>query len=95
MSTITRVGPIGTFLIVPLTTIWTPPCGPFVTFVNLNLPEATTCVPPQYESVWYSYGYYSPAICPSGYSSGCTPNNLVNYGGTLKAGETAAICVPK
>lgn len=50
----------------------------------------------------YKYGFYSPGICPMGYTEGCafpktlaiTANGTPYFGGTLMAGETARICCP-
>lgn len=86
MTTIVTENPYNTYMVVELTSIWTPPCSPIIPFEYY---DTTSCAPPQYESVWYDGGYYSPAICPSGYTSGCEPTK------TMKAGQTGAICVPR
>ncbi|KAK6537413.1 hypothetical protein TWF694_011600 [Orbilia ellipsospora] len=79
---------------VPLTTIWTPPagCDRIVTFQDNGATDG--CAPPAYEMVWYNKGYYSPGICPSGYTVGCTAQGQTMNYEPIKAGETAALCVP-
>ena len=85
----------GPRLIVPLTSIWSQESGcPFPvadTFSTLS------CVPPYHMEVWYNNGFYSPGICFNGYTVGFTTTSQV--GATLnsesiRAGETAALCVP-
>ncbi|KAL6401765.1 hypothetical protein AUP68_14219 [Ilyonectria robusta] len=90
----TSGGPFGEFDIVPLTTVWSPPdgCPSIVTFGGFAT-ITLSCYPPDYESLWYNYGFYSPGICPSGYTSGCTPTDT-DYGGPIRPTETAAVCVP-
>ena len=80
---------------VPLTTIWTPPegCDKIVTFQANGARDG--CAPRYYEEVWYNQGYYSPGICPSGYTVGCMATGLTMNFEPIKAGETAAICVPR
>ncbi|KAF5026414.1 hypothetical protein F66182_1479 [Fusarium sp. NRRL 66182] len=92
-STIRTSGEGGEFDIAPLTTIWTvgEGCASVVTFANLASIDAS-CYPPDYERVWYDGGYYSPGICPSGYTSGCRPSS--GDGEPVKTTETAVICVP-
>lgn len=73
-----------------LTTIWTPPCG-IVTGTYTKASE--TCMPPGWNIYWASNaGYYSPAICPSGFIPGCT--RTLRQGPVVVAGETAVNCVP-
>lgn len=86
MTTVVTDGPYSTYMVVELTTIWTPPCESIIPFEYF---DTTSCAPPEYESVWYDGGYYSPAICPSGYTAGCAPTK------TLRSGQTGAICVPR
>ncbi|KAF2458213.1 hypothetical protein BDY21DRAFT_215435 [Lineolata rhizophorae] len=58
------------------------------------------CMPPNYSSVYWfgpEAGYYSPGICPSGYTSACTrppDSSGIEYGPPVIAGETAHICCP-
>ena len=85
MTTVVTDGPYNTYMVVELSTIYTPPCSYPIGFEAYDEPD---CAPPQYVSVWYDGGYYSPAICPSGYSIGCEPTK------TMKAGQTGGICVP-
>ena len=87
MTTVVTEGEYNTYMVVELTSIWTPPCMATLTFMDF---DQTDCAPPQYESVWYHGGYYSPAICPSGYTAGCEVTRQ-----TMKAGQTGAICVPR
>ncbi|KAF4977062.1 hypothetical protein FDECE_18396, partial [Fusarium decemcellulare] len=88
-STIHTSGSIGKYDIAPLTTVWTAAEGcPSIVQFGGDFDTSTSCYPPDYESVWYSYGFYSPGICPEGYTSGCTPTD------SIRASETAAICVP-
>ena len=77
MTTIVTEGPYNTYMVVELTSIWTPPCSPIIPFEYY---DTTSCAPPQYKSVWYDGGYYSPAICPSGYTSGCEPTKTMRAG---------------
>lgn len=60
-------------------------------------------MPPNFNKYYgYKYGFYSPGICPMGYTEGCafpktlarTINGTPFFGGTLMAGETARICCP-
>lgn len=61
-------------------------------------------MPPKFHSLYdYSFGFYSPGICPTGYSKGCDfPNDrarrddggLVYYGGNVLDGETVRVCCP-
>ncbi|KAF2837024.1 hypothetical protein M501DRAFT_214742 [Patellaria atrata CBS 101060] len=58
------------------------------------------CMPPGWSRYWASdYGYYSPAICPSGYESACARPTTTNsgwgpMGPELLPDETAQICCP-
>lgn len=87
--------------IVPLTTIWTPPagCPSIVSFQSISEVYGTSrpidqhCAPPDYENVWWRHGYYSPGVCFSGYTIGCTGSGILNSV-SIKATETAALCVP-
>ncbi|KAI8680683.1 hypothetical protein NCS56_00474100 [Fusarium sp. Ph1] len=83
-------------LIEPLTTVWTIPDG-CPSPVPLAYDQQTTfdssCYPPDYWTIWESFGFYSPGICPHGYTPGCTVTDSA-YGGTVRPTETAAVCVP-
>ncbi|KAB5549662.1 hypothetical protein GE09DRAFT_1127264 [Coniochaeta sp. 2T2.1] len=85
-----------TGLVVPLTTVFTQPsrCPLPIRFQYIH--QATDCAPPEFSSVWYEWGYYSPAICPSGYTIGCTlsPPDRAWYG-TSTEGDAAYWCVPR
>ncbi|EEU37187.1 uncharacterized protein NECHADRAFT_78398 [Fusarium vanettenii 77-13-4] len=83
-------------LIEPLTTIWTIPggCPSPVPLVDDNHTTLdSSCYPPDDWTIWESLGFYSPGICPRGYTSGCKVTDSA-YGGTVRPTETAAICVP-
>lgn len=73
------------------------PCG--VNFLsnefhkNKNLRDR--CGPPNFEAYWWSgVGYYSPAVCPRGYTAGCFRWNS-EQGPPVEATETAIQCVPR
>lgn len=61
-------------------------------------------MPPKFHQLYaYSFGFYSPGICPTGYSKGCDfPNDrartddggMVYFGGDVLAGETVRVCCP-
>lgn len=62
-------------------------------------------MPPRFKQVNdYSWGYYSPGICPTDYSEGCSfPTSIattgpdsgwVSYGGVVLDSETVRICCP-
>jgi hypothetical protein len=101
MSTIkvTRTGTVFPTIadVAPLTTIWTPPASypPIVSFQEVvQLSVTSYCVPPDYVYVWWEQGYYSPGVCLSGYTIGCTGSGTLN-GLPIRAEETAAVCVPR
>ncbi|KAI5468114.1 hypothetical protein BGZ63DRAFT_399638 [Mariannaea sp. PMI_226] len=83
-----------------LTTIFTPPdfCTPYVDasswLVSLEESGLSSCFPghPSVAGLIHSV-YYSPAICPFGYTVDCLRFNS-NQGPPLQSGETAAICCP-
>lgn len=84
-------------LIEPLTTIWTIPggCPSPVPLVDDNHTTLdSSCYPPDDWTIWESLGFYSPGICPRGYTSGCKVTDSA-YGGIVRPTETAAICVPR
>lgn len=62
----TRKAPAGA-----LTTVWMPP--PVCSTINFAHSNQFECYPPGYSnSYWFNIpGYYSPAICPSGFTSVC------------------------
>lgn len=62
-------------------------------------------MPPRFKQLYdYSWGYYSPGICPTQYVEGCSfptalattgqNRNWVSYGGEVEPGETPRICCP-
>lgn len=71
----------------PLTDIYTPVCSSIFGFDDFDSEE---CVPPDFDVIWESEGYYSPGICWSGYTAGCS----LTYR-DLKPGQTAFNCVPR
>ncbi|KAI1260380.1 hypothetical protein F5Y18DRAFT_420160 [Xylariaceae sp. FL1019] len=96
-----------------LTTIFTPPCPTSWLLIETKAPSQfpsvcvkqfptgpASCDPPSWEDYITSRGfeYYSPAICPSGFSVG--PSCIVTSANTaqgfpaIQDGETAAYCVP-
>ncbi|KAK8139439.1 hypothetical protein PG984_002819 [Apiospora sp. TS-2023a] len=90
----------------PLTTVFTTPdfCAPSM-WHDPATPalSSSICMPPDFYKLYgYRYGFYSPGICPLGYTEGCafpTPlavesNGTPFLGGTLLPGETARICCP-
>lgn len=66
--------------------------------------SSLVCMPPKFHSLYdYSFGFYSPGICPTGYSKGCDfPNDrartddggMVYFGGNVLDGETVRVCCP-
>jgi hypothetical protein len=84
----------GNFPAAALTTIFTPPTG-CPTAVT-SLPSQLSCMPSHYDDYFYgSLGYYSPAICPTGYTIGCSREPTGNAGPSVAATETAMICCPR
>lgn len=94
-------------LIVPLTTVFTRPasCSPAPEII----PQASTdgpdspCYPPQWHSVDWKEGFYSPGLCPEGFSIGCSAwgsewKTQAEEGWydvhAVRTDETAYICVP-
>ncbi|KAJ3546494.1 hypothetical protein NM208_g1966 [Fusarium decemcellulare] len=96
-STIHTSGSIGNYDIAPLTTVWVAAEGcPSIVQFGGDFDTSTSCYPPDYESVWYSYGFYSPGICPEGYTSGCTPTDSLRAIHTLARAFffTPSPCLP-
>ncbi|KAK1994534.1 hypothetical protein LX36DRAFT_530990, partial [Colletotrichum falcatum] len=91
----------------PLTTVFTTPdfCNSKY-WTNTATPplSSVVCMPTSWHQVYdYSWGFYSPAICPSGYTEGCAfPTSLastradgaIGLGGPVIAGETPRLCCP-
>lgn len=83
--------------IVPMTEIWTAPPG-CSTIVPWNEGEGDlyhdACGPPAFTEVWFHDGYYSPGVCPAGYTVGCSETSgIVNFQ-LIQSGQTAGLCVP-
>ncbi|XWX01573.1 hypothetical protein V2A60_009601 [Cordyceps javanica] len=73
------------------------PCG--VNFLSSefhkNQQLRDRCGPPNFDEYWWStVGYYSPAICPRGYTAGCFRWNS-DQGPPVEPTETAVQCVPR
>ncbi|XXH02129.1 hypothetical protein Hte_008497 [Hypoxylon texense] len=90
-----------------LTTIFTPPCAITWLLTTTKVPSQypafpttgpISCDPPQWvrNIAEKGFGYYSPAICPSGFTAGCTiSDERISEGfPPITAGETAMYCVP-
>lgn len=65
--------------------------------------SSSVCMPPRFHQLWdYSWGFYSPGICPTGYSKGCafptslasTSLGMIYFGGPVVDGETVQVCCP-
>lgn len=82
-----------------VTTIFTPPhfCGGYVDDSSwLTGPSSLSSCLPGFTlgAGWYDEAYFSPAICPSGYTVDCTRWDD-DQGPSLIPGETAVICCPR
>ncbi|KAF6832419.1 hypothetical protein CMUS01_06945 [Colletotrichum musicola] len=90
----------------PLTTVFTTPdfCKELYWTDKATPPlSSIVCMPTSWKQVYdYQWGYYSPGICPMGYTEGCAfPTSLasskdgnVRLGGPVIEGETARLCCP-
>ncbi|KAK1709536.1 uncharacterized protein CLUP02_04883 [Colletotrichum lupini] len=90
----------------PLTTVFATPdfCNSLYWTNTITPPlSSVVCMPTSWHQVNdYSWGYYSPGICPSGYTEGCAfPTSLatskdgaVGMGGPVTVGETPRLCCP-
>ncbi|KAI0173007.1 hypothetical protein GGR52DRAFT_572812 [Hypoxylon sp. FL1284] len=87
----------GTPPVAALTTIWTAPedCFPIskdpAEDIDLFWSSQPACGPPGYTS-YYDTFYYSPAICPSGFTVGCS-RYAASQGPDVEPTETAVLCV--
>ncbi|KAI1407918.1 hypothetical protein F5Y13DRAFT_205596 [Hypoxylon sp. FL1857] len=90
-----------------LTTVFTPPCPVTWLLTTTKVPSQyppfpttgpSSCDPPSWaENISQKgFAYYSPAICPIGFSVGCTASDKRADDGfpAITAGETAMYCVP-
>ena len=86
-----------------LTTVWTPPCGLDRWFTEPNKDKILvpqSCRPPNWGAYFTNVdgrgagGYYSPAICPSGFTLGCSRFSS-DQGPEPLPGETAYNCVQR
>jgi len=85
-------------LVVPLTTIFTPPAGCVTPIQFSHQLTSTSCAPPFLSPVWYNAGFYSPGVCPSGYTIGCpaaTFTESIFSERSHTPGESAYNCVPR
>ncbi|KAB5578684.1 hypothetical protein GE09DRAFT_558335 [Coniochaeta sp. 2T2.1] len=55
--------------------------------------KRSNCCPPEFSRVW-SWGFYSPGVCPGGYTSGCNWKNRLGEAWATTPGESAVWCVP-
>ncbi|KAK1585070.1 uncharacterized protein LY79DRAFT_591758 [Colletotrichum navitas] len=91
----------------PLTTVFTTPdfCNSKYWTNTLTPPlSSVVCMPPSWHQLFdYSWGFYSPGICPAGYTEGCafptslaftSSNGDIGLGGPVIAGETPRLCCP-
>ncbi|OTA99622.1 hypothetical protein M426DRAFT_16297 [Hypoxylon sp. CI-4A] len=94
-------------LLTDLTTVFDPPCPVTwlltTTKVPSQLPAFPTtgpasCDPPSWidNISQKGFAYYSPAVCPAGFTAACTVNDERTTEGfpAITAGETAMYCVP-
>ncbi|KAI0376750.1 hypothetical protein F5Y04DRAFT_285552 [Hypomontagnella monticulosa] len=90
-----------------LTTVFTPPCPTTWLLTTSKIPSQyppfpttgpTSCDPPSWVDniSQKGFAFYSPAICPSGFSIGCTIGNDRTREGfpPVTSGETAMYCIP-
>ncbi|KAI1137679.1 hypothetical protein F5Y05DRAFT_414237 [Hypoxylon sp. FL0543] len=90
-----------------LTTVFTPPCQVTWLLTTTKVPSQfppfpttgpSSCDPPSWADniSQKGFAYYSPAICPLGFSVGCTASDRRSDDGfpAITAGETAMYCVP-
>lgn len=86
----TRVSPAAA-----MTTVLTLGCGPLVWHpASTWTANYDLCYPPNWVNYWNTHSYYSPAICPSSWTVGCT-RSYSDQGPSVTAGETAMMCVPR
>ncbi|KAF4536560.1 Cg16707-like protein [Lasiodiplodia theobromae] len=86
----------------PLTTVFTTPdfCAANAwTDVGTPALSSSICMPNGFTEYWnYKAGFFSPGICPLGFTRGCSiPADLatgISLGGPLSSGETGQICCP-
>ena len=88
-ATSTHLAPVAA-----LTSVWTPPCGLdrwYKTVTDQPVPES--CLLPSWSAYWFrtGIGYYSPAICPSGFAV-CHSRYDSGQGPEPLPGETAMLC---
>jgi len=80
---------------VPMTTQWEAPTRcPDIVPQDEAEDWYLTCGPDAFEQVWFNDGYYSPGVCPSGYTIDCTGTESYLNSETIMPEETAGLCVP-
>lgn len=79
-----------------ITSIATLPCGPrFYDYNHDPHFSPSSCLPTSWDAYWSrDLGYYSPALCFSGWSIGCT-RLATTDGPEVAPDETAYECVPR
>ncbi|KAL0936099.1 uncharacterized protein CTRU02_208314 [Colletotrichum truncatum] len=90
----------------PLTTVFTTPdfckSGYWTDTITPPL-SSIVCMPTSWKQVYdYQWGFYSPGICPMGYTEGCafptasaySKDGMVRLGGSVIPNETPRICCP-
>lgn len=82
-----------------VTTIFTPPasCGSWIDAYSWreDFTTLSSCFPGEPSIPGAATVYYSPAICPSGYSVDCTAMENTNPRVSFLAGETGMVCCPR
>ncbi|POS77340.1 hypothetical protein DHEL01_v204263 [Diaporthe helianthi] len=91
----------------PLTTVFTTPdfCASLYWTDTVTPPlSSLVCMPPKFNSLYgYSFGFYSPGICPKSWTKGCEfpydqartdDVGSVYFGGQVLQGETVQVCCP-
>ena len=98
----------GTAALAALTTVFTAPCPTSFILTSSKLASQyppfptdgpASCDPPNWDSniADKAFQYYSPAICPRGFTVGCFVDDARTSEGfpAIEASETAAYCVPR
>ncbi|KAK0728427.1 hypothetical protein B0T26DRAFT_748650 [Lasiosphaeria miniovina] len=101
MSFVSNYPPAGS-----MTRVFTPPCGPITnagygpsSFIGEHghANYASSCGPPGWldrNAGEFSVGYFSPAICPAGYTAACTWYDVAQGPAPAAGTETAMNCLP-
>ncbi|KAG8168844.1 hypothetical protein KVR01_001593 [Diaporthe batatas] len=92
----------------PLTTVFTTPdfCASLYWTDTATPPlSSLVCMPPKFHSLYaYSFGFYSPGICPKSWTKGCEfpydqartddAGGMIYFGGPVLQSETVQVCCP-